>query len=135
VDSPSSPSVPAPGADIVSSNQPRAVKPRRRFTEAQKRAILAEAERCKERGDVGALLRRHGLYSATLTKWRQAFGAASPRGPGRPSKIDPNERQINELQRRIEQLEVQNKRTQGLLELQKKALALVDAATAMGSAS
>lgn len=137
---PSSPSVesasgPPRHEEVVSSSQPRASYPRRSFTKEQKRAILAEAQRCKKRGDLGALLRRHGLYSSTLTRWRQAVATPSPRGPGRPAKHEPHERQIHELQRRIEQLEAQSRRAQSLLELQKKALALMDAAAALGAAS
>ena len=40
---------------------------RRRFTAAYKRRILQEAERCRKPGEVGALLRREGLYSSSLT--------------------------------------------------------------------
>ena len=127
-------SAPPKDEEVVSSSQPRAKNPRRTFTKEQKCAILAEAQLCK-RGDLGALLRRHGLYTATLSKWRQAVATPAPRGPGRPSKHDPHEQQIHELQQRIEQLEAQSRRSQGLLELQKKALALMEAASLLGAAS
>lgn len=133
---PPAPNAPSSDGDVVRADQPRAAgRPRRRFTVEQKRAILSEAERCTERGDLGALLRGHGLYSATLTKWRQAFANASLRGPGRPAKHDEKDKQINELHRRVERLEAQNKRAQGLIDLQKKALALVEAATAVSGIS
>ena len=45
---------------------------RRRFTMEYKRQILAEAERCKLPGELGALLRREGLYSSHLAAWRSA---------------------------------------------------------------
>lgn len=64
--------------------QPR---PRRRtFTVAEKLRILAEADACAEGGQIGALLRREGLYSSQLAKWRQQRAAggraalAQPRG-------------------------------------------------------
>jgi hypothetical protein len=44
---------------------------RRQFSAAYKRRILEEAESCSEPGEVGALLRREGLYSSHLTTWRQ----------------------------------------------------------------
>ena len=50
------------------------VKPstrRRQFREAEKRRILAEADACTERGEVGALLRREGIYASYLTRWRR----------------------------------------------------------------
>ncbi|HEX5009998.1 MAG TPA: transposase, partial [Planctomycetota bacterium] len=43
---------------------------RRRFTAEYKAAIVAEAERCREEGAIGALLRREGLYSSHLASWR-----------------------------------------------------------------
>ena len=45
---------------------------RRRFTVEYKGKILREADGCKTPGAVGALLRREGLYSSHLTKWRTA---------------------------------------------------------------
>jgi transposase-like protein len=44
---------------------------RRTFTAAYKLRILKEAEQCTESGQVGALLRREGLYSSNLTLWRR----------------------------------------------------------------
>ena len=39
---------------------------RRRFTAEYKQRILEEAARCTRSGEVGALLRREGLYSSHL---------------------------------------------------------------------
>jgi transposase-like protein len=44
---------------------------RRRFTAEYKLRILREADRCTESGQLGALLRREGLYSSHLSTWRQ----------------------------------------------------------------
>src|SRR3972149_2737784 len=61
------------------------VRPKRRtFTAAQKLAILREADACPE-GTIGEVLRRHGIYSSHLSKWRQLRSAgklvAGKRGP------------------------------------------------------
>ena len=65
---------------------------RRRFSAAYKLAIVREADGCSKSGEVGALLRREGLYSSHLGKWREqrdqgALGALEPkpRGPRAPS--------------------------------------------------
>jgi transposase-like protein len=65
---------------------------RRRFTAAYKLRIVREADRCERPGEVGALLRREGLYSSLLTQWRRArdsgaLQALEPRkrGPAGPS--------------------------------------------------
>ena len=44
---------------------------RRRFTAQYKRRIAMEAENCKQPGEIGALLRREGLYSSVLARWRR----------------------------------------------------------------
>ncbi len=58
---------------------------RRRFTAEYKRRIVREADSCRKPGEVGALLRREGLYSSHLAAWRAAGarGAFSARGPGK----------------------------------------------------
>jgi len=50
---------------------------RRRYTAEYKRRILREAEACSERGKLGALLRREGLYSSNLINWRRQAEKAS----------------------------------------------------------
>ena len=48
-----------------------AVAERRKFSNAYKLRILEEADHCTEPGQIGALLRREGLYSSHLTRWRK----------------------------------------------------------------
>lgn len=45
---------------------------RRRFPLSYKLKVLAEAEACKKPGELGALLRREGLYDSHLSRWRAA---------------------------------------------------------------
>ena len=54
---------------------------RRRFTAEYKLRILREADRCTQPGQLGALLRREGLYSSHLTTWRRQ---RDDRNAGRP---------------------------------------------------
>ena len=77
--------VPAPAAaNPELSNRPK----RRTFTAGEKLRILEETDRAAGTGDIGAILRREGLYSSTLTDWRRqraagTLGALTParRGP------------------------------------------------------
>ena len=96
---------------------------RRKFSAEYKRRILEEADACTEAGQIGALLRREGLYSSNLTHWRQqmskgAMRALSPkkRGP----KPDPLANENAALRRRIERLETDLKRAETIIEFQKK---------------
>ena len=97
---------------------------RRRFTAEYKLRILREADACKGTGEIGALLRREGLYSSQLVLWRRQREEAAhaqlkstKRGP-KPKAQDPRVRQ---LERENAQLQRQLKRVALLLDIQKKA--------------
>ncbi len=99
---------------------------RRRFTAEYKIRILKEAATCTERGALGALLRREGLYSSHLTEWRAAIergelAALTPKRRGPPPKVvDPRDKQIAEQERQIARLTKRAERAEALVELQKK---------------
>lgn len=104
---------------------------RRRFTAEYKRRILAEAAACKERGAMGALLRREGLYSSHLTEWRAAATrgelaglAPKKRGPAAVVR-DERDRKIDELEHRLARAERRAARAEALVELQKKVSELL----------
>jgi transposase-like protein len=88
---------------------------RRRFTAEYKLRILRQADACKGDGDLGALLRREGLYSSHLTTWRRqrdeiakAGLKARKRGP-KPVAVDPRvkrlERENARLRQRLDEAE------------------------------
>ena len=77
---------------------------RRRFSREEKLRILGEAERCSDRGEVAALLRREGLYSSHLTTWRQQLrmhgeAGLEPKPAGRKAVSDERDKQIEKLER------------------------------------
>jgi transposase-like protein len=99
---------------------------RRRFNVEDKVRILAEADACTGRGEIGELLRREGIYSSHLTRWRAArakHGTAglAPERPGRKPAMDAKDRLISQLQRENARLEKETRIQQGLIELQRKA--------------
>jgi transposase-like protein len=96
---------------------------RRQFSASQKRALVAEADRCKAAGTLGALLRRERIYSSMLSSWRKQLGAADRaalapkrRGP----KPDPAARQVQQLNREIAALRRQLERAELIIDAQKK---------------
>jgi transposase-like protein len=104
---------------------------RRKFTEADKRRIVAEAERCTGHGEKAALLRGENLYPSSLAKWQAAFAAdgaqgLAPKKVGRKLIKDAKDREIEKLKkenaRLLRRLEVKD----DLLELQKKAISILD---------
>ena len=81
---------------------------RRKFSAEHKRRVLEEADACTESGQIGALLRREGLYSSHLTTWRRQREAGlletlSPKKRGRNGK-DEMERELVGLRRENERL-------------------------------
>lgn len=104
---------------------------RRTFTAAFKRQILEDAARCTRPGEVGALLRREGLYSSHLTAWRAAAdrgelaGAARRRGP-KPTLPHPSVQRIAELERQLTRATGRAERAEAIVALQKKVSALLE---------
>ena len=66
-------SPPRPTLEAVSPPDPEVLErpKRRRFTAEYRMSIVRQADACTHKGEVGALLRREGLYSSYLTQWRQ----------------------------------------------------------------
>ncbi len=94
---------------------------RRQFSAEYKMRILAEADGCTERGQIGELLRREGLYSSHLDKWRKlrARGELAPqkRGP----KFDPQAAEIARLRQENERLTARLQQAETVIEVQKNS--------------
>ena len=88
---------------------------RRIFGAGYKRRILEEVARCRKPGELGALLRREGLYSSTLSGWRRQLAAGVAWGLG-PKPRGPKPRSANALAGEVERLEHDNQRLRGQLE-------------------
>jgi transposase len=99
---------------------------RRRFSREEKLRILAEADRCKGRGEVTALLRRESLYSSHLTMWRQQLRAHGEAGldakqVGRKPVRDERDRKLEQLERDKAKLERELSLARKVIELAGKA--------------
>ena len=99
---------------------------RRQFTAEYKLRILKEADRCDQRGQIAALLRREGLYSSHLSRWRRqrAQGqlqglAARKRGP-KPSADHQLQKETARLRREKERLQARLQQAETIIEAQKK---------------
>ena len=99
---------------------------RRNFTAEYKLGVLKEADRCRASGEVGALLRREGLYSSQLYRWRRARERGELAGSGirrrgpKARPVDEREAQIAQLERENRKLRARAERAEALVELQKK---------------
>jgi transposase-like protein len=114
------------GAKSVEEVEVVAKAERRRFTAEYKLRVLHEADRCKQPGEIGALLRREGLYWSNLITWRKqrqsgelAGLRGNRRGPKRREK-NPLANRVRELERENARLQRRAERAEGIVELQKK---------------
>jgi transposase len=100
---------------------------RRQFSLAYKLRILAEVERC-QRGEVGALLRREGLYSSMLSKWRRQKAAGKLDQPSRSQeqKAEDQAKELRRLRRETTRLQAQLAKAEAIIEVQKKLSALLE---------
>jgi transposase-like protein len=107
---------------------------RRRFSAKYKLRILEEVDNCTESGQIGELLRREGLYSSYLSKWRmqrdhgQLQGLA-PKKRGR-KKQDPATAEIARLRRENKRLRAQLEQAEIIIDVQKKVAKLLGLPTA-----
>ena len=137
-------SLPALGVEERSDEAPRAgrarptpdpevvAKPKRRqFTAQYRLRILEEADRCTQRGEVGRLLRREGLYSSHLTAWRKARRkgslrelAAKKRG-AKPAERNPLDAKVRALEAQVARLEHELHTAHTILDVQGKVAGLL----------
>jgi transposase-like protein len=103
---------------------------RRRFTAAYKLQVLQEAAQATQPGELGALLRREGLYSSHLAAWRTAqrrgelAGLARRRGPSRRAP-HPQAARVAQLERQLAAAVKRAERAEAIVEVQKKVAALL----------
>jgi transposase-like protein len=99
---------------------------RRRFAADYKLRVLREADACGQFGQLGALLRREGLYASHVTTWRRqrdagALDALKPKRRGRqPEPVSPLVAQNERLRRENERLAARLKQAETIIEVQKK---------------
>ncbi len=103
---------------------------RRRFTADYKRQILQQADAGSEPGQLGALLRRQGLYSSHLTTWRRqrergTLEALAPKKRGPQPTAHPWAEQNRKLERENQRLTRRLQQAELIIEIQKKASAIL----------
>ncbi len=131
--------IPGPIPDSIAGGGRKAPRPnpevaarakRRTCTGEYKRQVLAEADAAKGAGGIGAVLRRNGLYSSHLTKWRheRATGileGLTPHRRGPKAKTDSRTLELQQLQRENDRLTEQLRKAEIVIDVQKKVAALL----------
>ncbi len=115
---------PPPDPEVSAKTQ------RRRFTPAYKARIVEEAKACTEPGQIGALLRREGLYSSALALWRRQYQSGALQAlkddkRGRKRTRDANTQELERLRREVEQLNKKLRQAELIIDIQKKVAAIL----------
>jgi len=111
----------------------------RHFSAAYKRRIVEEAARC-QLGELGSMLRREGLYSSALTRWRKQYAAGvlaglSAKVPGhKPRPAGAVAAEMIRLERENRRLKRQLEKAELIITFQKKACELLGIAPEAPSA-
>ncbi len=94
---------------------------RRRFTKQYKLRILKQVDACTRPGEIGAVLRREGLYSSYVSKWRMQRdqGQLETKKRGRPA-ADPSQKQLARLRVENARLSKKLEQAEAIIEVQKK---------------
>ena len=137
----STPASPMNAIDTSPAEAPRpdpevvATAKRRSFSKAEKLRILADADACVVPGEIGALLRREGIYSSHLATWRkqrQAAGDTNALARKRGPKVDASavqERRVLELEKQVERLQAKLVKADLIIDVQKKLSILLGLST------
>ena len=125
--------------ETESNGRPSAEVPekavRRQFTAEYKLRILEEADGCTDKGQVGELLRREGLYSSHLSNWRRlreegSLASLKPKQRGRKRKPnDAASQELKRLQRENRQLTERLRQAETIIDVQKKVCEMLGIAT------
>jgi len=120
-----------PGASSKFDRPGSEVRPtRRRFDIATKLRILREADLCTQRGGIGVILRREGIYSSLLVRWRKEREAVAKahlvkkRGP-KAAPVNPLAEENRRLKKSLARAEAGLERAKYIIDLQKKVAKLL----------
>lgn len=115
----------APDPEVVATAR------RRHFSASEKRRIVTAADACKKSGELGALMRREGIYSSMLSNWRKQIARANEtalaprtRGP-KPDPARAEKLRIEQLERDKARLERELAQARLIIDVQKKVAALL----------
>jgi transposase len=124
----------APSSAAPNDPEVVAIARRRQISPTEKRRIVAAAERCTQPGEIGALLRREGIYSSQLAAWRKnratADGAIARKRGRKADPVVAEARRVAKLTREMERLRRQLAQARLIIDVQKKVSSLIALQTA-----
>ncbi len=118
------------GAAVAADPEVLAKPKRRQFSAAYRLRILEEADGCRVPGDIGRLLRREGLYSSHLSKWREArrqgaLSGLAPKKRGAKTTRNPLQSKVQALESEVAHLKSELHTAHTILDVQGKVAGLL----------
>jgi transposase-like protein len=108
----------------VPPTEVKILRARRRYTPEYKKRILEKLDRCKQPGEIGALLRKEGLYSSSITKWRRERADSGLDNKTTSSESKVLLEKIRHLEHTNQKLEKRLERAEAIIEVQKKIVTM-----------
>ena len=96
-----------------------------RFTAEYKQRIAREAEQCSQPGEIGALLRREGLYSSMLARWRRQLHQETMTSPSQRRAKRSSNQELEKLKRDNERLKEKLRQAELIIDAQKKVSEMI----------
>ena len=98
---------------------------RRRFTAGYKQRIVTEIQQCSQQGEIGALLRREGLHTSTVQRWRNQLQEPSLSSSKKPSQKESPAKEIARLKRENNRLSEKLRQAELIIDVQKKVSEMI----------
>ena len=98
---------------------------RRRFTAEYKRRMALEAEQCEQPGEIGALLRRVGLYSSVVARWRRQLREESLSSSKKSNRKTSPAKELAQLKRENQRLKEKLRQAELIIDVQKKVSEMI----------
>ena len=98
---------------------------RRRYSREYKEQIVAEADRCTAPGELGALVRREGLYTGAISRWRTELQEPTLSSSKKPKRKETPSQEIARLKRRNARLEEKLRQAELIIDVQKKVSEMI----------
>jgi len=98
---------------------------RRRYPREYKERMVAEADLCVVPGELGALLRREGLYTGAINRWRKELQESSLSSSRKPKRKETPSQEIARLKRQNARLSEKLRQAELIIDVQKKVSEMI----------
>lgn len=113
------------GKKVLKSAEVLEKPSRRRYTREYKERMISEADRCTSPGELGGLVRREGLYTGAIARWRKELQESTLSSSKKPQRKETPSQEIARLKRQNARLEEKLRQAELIIDVQKKVSEMI----------